>query len=355
MKLFLMQIPIQVILGYVGGDVPTSFAKKYVSEISDAGHPYLPMCLLNDRHLDPVHMPIHRNLLRNGYFSKERACYLLQRDNPIRLFRCKNVPHEFAFEYETYYPSEFLTYPHLTLEEIRSRMHGTFSDKKLYCILSNPAIFSKGIEEAEGIISDIERIITERQRKNVAADVSCNEGAPLEFFSRNPQYVHWDILADNCGRVFRCASGSKEEEKVISFLESGMKEWQDTHWSLISWNDAIPMRFLLDNDSKLDLDYFRHNVDVPLPFLGKKPETIPSCAKWDSKHRCRKLDGHSSDGKSMYYSSINVSVDTVIKTCMDNPKAVSWKCLSNNDRFWLRLAERDLRPILESFFYGDSS
>lgn len=65
-----------------------------------------------------------------------------------------------------------------------------------------------------------------------------------------------------------------------------------------------------------------------------------------------------SEKRMVVLSAYNSPVDQVLKMIGDNPTKspdeIDWAHIISNRGFWLHLAERDLKPILKSFFCGDS-
>lgn len=353
---FPMSFPIHIIIAYVGGDLSTPFAREHVEKMKKTllSNPDGPMCLLLDDkelHMDFVSMC---NLLENGYFSME----LLEKMKPFLswpgVFRSDRIPLEFILKNGGKYSMNFWSCPRLPLTILREEAKTTSLFSSCEFILRNPALFSEGVEEAEKIVE----IILQRKKATVAEaayELSCNSGASLIFFLRNPRYISWLNICKNEGKVLR-----GEIKAVLTFLNSGKGSWTEDCWMKISSNRTVPLQFYEENWSKLDVTALASNTSVPLSFwqeymlhveerehfliLVKNP-TVPFSLV------CSNLKYHEESERSfLLQMSYNVPVDAMIEMCRDNPQVIDWDTIAANRGFWLHLAEKALRPVLESFF-----
>lgn len=337
-----MEILIRITLQYVGADVPTEFAKKYVHKIRETVNPHLPLCVMYDVGLMGEKSLRYITFLRYGYFS------------PENVFCWKSVPLQFVERNMTENPVGSNACPHLSQDFLYWAVQSSATKEEASIILRNPAIFSGSIEVAEKIATTVlERHI--HIPEDVAIYLSQNEGASLQFFIRNPQYINWPDLILNEGEVFR-----GDEKKVVSFLESEKKRWTGYEWGFVDTNRAIPISFLLSNVENYKPDSLKHNPDIPASFWSGRLETkrpqvdLIEHPHVSFSHICSRMeDCHPSMRTYMLQSAYNIPIDGVEEMCRDNPWAVDWGCISGNRGFWLRLAERDLRPLLESFFYRE--
>lgn len=212
---------IPLIIGYVGGDVPTEFAKNNLSKRGGgfAINPDFPMCLLiEDKGLYTGAAAISRRLFRNGYFSEELLNRMISHLRWNDVFISNGVPPEFALKHRDK-SIDFLStaiavdgdswnYPRIPLDLIREEVKTSTSDELCRCIMANSSIFSEEVEKAEEIIEII------RSRK-MASDqaisifVSRNVAAPLEFFLRNPWCIYWGAITANWGKVLRGGDDKK--------------------------------------------------------------------------------------------------------------------------------------------------
>lgn len=351
-----MEILIRITLQYVGADVPTEFAKKYRHEIKETVNSHLPLCVMYGGYLAEEKSLRYITFLRYGYFSLRIAKYLLERTDAENVFRWKSVPLEFVLKRREKYYRGFNACPHLSQDTLAYIAESASYPAEASIILRNPAIFCGSIEATEKIVITIAKK-GPSDLENVSSCLSGNEGASLHFFIRNPQYINWDTLIHNQGEVFR-----GDEKKVISFLESEKKGWGKYEWEMLDANQAIPVSFLLDNVGRFNPSSMKFNSNVPVSFFKDKLETkhpqvdLIEHPHVSFSHICSRVgDCPPSMRTYMLQSAYNIPIEGVEEMCRDNPWAVDWGCISANRGFWLRLSERDLRPILESFFYEKSS
>lgn len=347
---------ITLIIGYVGGDLSTPFAREHLEKMKKSllCNPDGPMCLLledKELHMDFVSVC---HIVENGYFTVE----LLEKMTPYLpwsfVFKSDRIPLEFVMKNRSKCPTWFWSCPRLPLSMLREEVKITSSFSTCDFILINPVLFSGEVEEAEKIVE----IIMDRKRVNLseaACHLSSNTNAPLVFFLRNPQYISWINICKNSGKVLR-----GEGKVTITFLNSGKGRWTEDCWSKISSNSATPLQFYEENWEMLDVTTLSFNTSVPLSFwqeymwhvegkdefliLVKNP-TVPFSVV------CSNLKYHEPSSQSfLLQMSYNVPVDAIIEMCRDNPQVVNWNTIAVNRGFWIHLAEGDLCPILESFF-----
>lgn len=345
---------IPLIIGYIGGDVSTSLARDHVDQIVKHGiyNPDCPVSLIVDREDVYKDGKTCSGFLLGGYTTTE----ILEKMSPhlswFNVLHHASVPLEFVLKNKDKCPGSFFMNPKLPLDILReeAKREGTkFWDRILY----NSALFSEGVEAAEDVINSITAMVW-----GASVNLSMNMGAPLEFFVRNPQYINWGGLTKNPGEIYSKATSSEaEEKKVISFLNSGMKDWDYLDWKNVSSNRRIPLQFLKDNISKLDLFVLSCNPSIPFSWweenmkasdieanigrLVRLPLTPFSAAlKYGGVYQ-----------KEMILRSYNAPVDKILELCKEDN---DWIPVIQNQGFWIHLAERELKPILESFFYGDS-
>lgn len=348
---------ISTIVGYVGGDISTPFARDNLSRMSGGpiANPDFPMCLLIEKkEMYTESAILSRKLFRNAYFSEELLNRMFEHLRWSDVFISPGVPPEFALKHKDK-DVAFWNYPRIPLDIIREEAKTTVSEEICKCIMSNPSIFSKGVEEAEKIIETINSrsIISEI---SMIIFVSCNIAAPLEFFTRNPRYIYWEGITCNHGRVLR-----GDVKKTIAFLDEGFDGWGADSRRNICSNPAVPAAFIKKHLSKLgeeriwdlahnpsiSVSFWNKNVKIAitgqilLGFAGK--QSTPYSFVAENLLRCSQ-----GDRKRLIQSSYNVPVSEILKMAKEKPEEIDWGCIAANRGFWIHLAEKDLTPVLTS-------
>lgn len=352
---------ISIIVGYVGGDLSTPFARDHLKIMVEvlAQNPNGPISLVLERKETYKREENTRSLFKNEYFTVEllrRMTTYPSRYTWTSLFSSPCIPPKFIEESKKG-RKEFWNYPLIPLSKLRKEAKVTKSSDVCEYILSNPALFSKGVRAAKNVVRMIalRKILSET---SIMVNLSCNTGAPVEFFIQNPQYISHVNLADNTGEVFR-----GEEEKVISFLN---KEFATCDYS-IKWelvqNEAVPLKYIEEHVHTYDYHHLRclsYNKNVTLAWWNKNVYT----------HKSRDFLHGFASNPSVPYSfivdnlsmsdflnhtniittSYNIPVDKAIKICRGNPGGQILGNIARNRGFWIRLTEKELTPILQSFF-----
>lgn len=356
---------IPLIVGYVGGDLSTSFARKHVEKMKGklAQNPDGPICLLLEREEMYRNYSQSSYLFKNGYFTTEllrRMTFRMPGFSWIGLFSSPHIPLEFIEESKRG-RGEFWNCPLIPLVELKKRAEATKSDAICGYILCNPALFSEGIGRAEDVINiiSLKAILSEERMR---ACLSSNIEAPVGFFLRNPRYMSWDNLASNEGKVFR-GEDDEEKERVIRFLNRWFKSCSDVYKLKLVQNRAVPLKFLeeiieefnrpmltvLSSNPSITLSWWYENVGKigtggsRLYDFASKPST-PYSLILESLLGC--------ETKSMNHiiiKSYNAPPDKIIEICEEDPD-VDWSVVALNQGFWIHLAEMELTPILQSFF-----
>lgn len=348
---------ITTIIGYVGGDISTPFARDNLSKMrgGPVANPDFPICLLLEKkEMYTGSAILSRKLFRNAYFSEELLNRMFKHLRWNDVFISPGVPLEFALKHRDKDIS-FWSYPRIPLDIIREEVKITTSKEICRCIVSNPSIFSEGVEEAEKIIKTISSrsIIS---RVSMVVHVSCNIAAPLEFFLRNPQYIYWEEITRNHGRVLR-----GDTKKTIAFLEKDFDGWGADSRRHICSNPAVPVAFIKKHLLELGDECFwdlAHNPSISLSFWNKNVKIATSermLSEFAEKQSTpysfvtENMSGCSQgDRKRITQSSYNVPVSEILKIAEEKPKDIDWVCISANCGFWIHLAERELTPILQS-------
>lgn len=354
---FIMIHLIPTIIGYVGGDISTPFARDNLSKMRGGPvvNPDFPMCLLiEEKKMYTESAIISRKMFRHAYFSEELLNRMFEYLRWSDVFISPGVPPEFALKHRDK-DVAFWNYPRIPLDILREEAKTTSSDVVCRSIISNPSLFSEGLEKAEEIIEEISsRLIV--SEVYIALSISINIATPLEFFLRKPGYVHWREITINQGKILR-----GDAKKTVAFLDEGCKSWNMSCWKNISSNPATPISFikkhlkrmcdehlrdLLDNTS-ISFQFWEKNIKSEvnpqtLHILSVKSSTSYSFVK-ENLPKC------SYDEKRMIeLSTYNSPVDSILKIVEDGLEDVDWSYISSNRGFWIHLAGEKLTPILES-------
>lgn len=353
---------IPLILGYVGGDLSTPFAREHLSKMEGklAGNSDGPMCLLLENKRLYMTYSYSRLLFENGYFTTE----LLRRIYPdptssfwTTVFMFPHIPSEFIQE-ERKNRKDFWHYPLIPLDELKKKAEVTKSASICEYILSNPAFFLEGIGRAEEVVKIIvaRGIVLETKMK---VNLSCNTGALAGFFLRNPKYISHTNLAGNSGQVFR-----GDEQKVLTLLERESKSLLgECRWIFVQ-NPAVPLKFFESVVDKFDgptLGFLSVNSSVTLPWWHIHVEKLRMSENLLGGFAPKESTPHSfilqhvqeytpAARNSVLASSYNIPLDEIMEMCRMNSDAMDWDSLALNRGFWLHLAERELTPILQDFF-----
>lgn len=337
---------ISIIVGYVGGDLSTPFARKHVGNMEKilVENPDGPICLLMERKELYMSSNFSHHLFRNGYFTEE----LLERmDSYIpweHAFSCEYIPYEFVMKRMDKCKGVW-NYPRLPLSMLKEKMKTTKFSVVCKDILGNPALFSEGAEKAKDVVDIAERrgIVSFIAIKFI---LSSNRGALLEFFIQNPEYIFWDFLVNNHGAVFR-----GEEGKVVSFLTGAIEKMGVRNHEVIVRNPAVPLKFLEDNiinliarshmeviealscNTSITLQWWDENMKGydPVDYMDELSRR-PSTSWYDV------IAAEMSTSDSYSQQSYNVPVEDVIEICEGNLGSVDWRHIALNRGFCLQLS-----------------
>lgn len=301
-----------------------------------------------------------RHFFENGYFTTQLLRRMSEYISWNHVFLHDHIPREFVME-NMEKRKETWNYPGLSFPLLEEKVKTTKSHTICQYILSNPALFSEGVEKARGAVALLQgrRLIA---TSAMVTALSSNVGAPLEFFIDNPHYISWDILLVNRGKVFR-----GDEEKTVSFLNSNFKAFSSSGYGDIVENPAIPLKFIEDNILKI-------LSSNSLGILSKISENPHVTLSWWNIH----MTGYDPAGMLLSFAgkpstpysfvtvnmskyfpyertaiqiSYNAPVNDIIEMCEKVPEDdIDWDCIALNSGFWLHLAEKELTPVMKSVF-----
>lgn len=375
---------VAIIVGYVGEDVRTKFARDYKEELGKGTRENAKRSII----LDGKFLELYEEY-EPLWFTGNILSPSLETINAVRVgmpwesptYSSKDVPVKFAVENLCifhdfwHHPDltleialtigkecdDFWSYPRLPINLIKEGVErGSY--EALRNVICNPSLFSEGIEVAEEIIE----AIFSAHGKYIGVDcgLSANPGAPLEFFLRNPEYiVHRKISI--WGREFF----KGKEEDVMKILKSMPQNEENSDvWYMAAGNPLIPIAFLKDNMATFNNRTIRalcSNESIPSSFClqlyseekkdqGRIEEVLLGLSKRKSTSfsfitaSVEKYGPHLRD--KVIQSSYNVPPRIITDMCASEPKRISWDIITSNRGFWLHLARENLTPVLMSFF-----